>query len=93
MHEVERLISTVLRDVHNWIKDERMILSVHVILSVPTMLVQKFSPDTKLHELALQRDKLGIDGIVLFYNEWNSKRALLEKDIRRLSDFYLNREI
>ena len=30
MHEVQRLISTGLRDVHNWIKDERMILSVHV---------------------------------------------------------------
>ena len=29
MHEVQRLISTGLRDVHNWIKDERMILSVH----------------------------------------------------------------
>ena len=54
---------------------------------------QKFSPDTKLYELALQRDKLGIDGIVLLYTEWNSKRALLEKDIRRLSDFYSNREI
>ena len=29
MHEVQRLISTGLRDIHNWIKDEPIILSVH----------------------------------------------------------------
>ena len=93
MHEVERLISTGLRDVPNWIKHGRMTSGVHVILSVPTILCPKIQPRYwKLHELALQRDKRGIDGIVL-YIEWNSKRALLEKDIRRLSDFYLNREI
>ena len=47
MHEVERLISTGLRDVHNWIKDERMILTVHVILSVPTILCPKIQPRYK----------------------------------------------
>ena len=30
MHEVQRLISTGLRDIHNWITDERIILSVYV---------------------------------------------------------------
>ena len=30
MHEVQWLISTGLRDVHNWIKDERMVLIVQV---------------------------------------------------------------
>ena len=30
MHEVQRLISTGLRDIHNWITDERVILSVYV---------------------------------------------------------------
>ena len=30
IHEVQRLISTGLRDIHNQIKDERIILSVHV---------------------------------------------------------------
>ena len=30
MHEVQRLISTVLRDIHNWRTDERIILSVYV---------------------------------------------------------------
>ena len=30
MHEVQRLISTGLRDIHNWITDERIVLSVYV---------------------------------------------------------------
>ena len=30
MHEVQRLISTVLQDIHNWTTDARIILSVYV---------------------------------------------------------------
>ena len=30
MHEVQQLISTGFQDIHNWIKDERIILSAHV---------------------------------------------------------------
>ena len=30
MHEVQRMISTGLRDIHNWITDERIIQSVYV---------------------------------------------------------------
>ena len=30
MHEVQRLTSTILRDIHEWIKYGRLILSVHV---------------------------------------------------------------
>ena len=30
MHEVKRLVSTGLRDIHNWKKEKRIIYSVHV---------------------------------------------------------------
>ena len=29
MHKAQQLISTGLQDIHNWIKDEGVILSVH----------------------------------------------------------------
>ena len=51
--------------------------------------VQKFSADTKkLHELALQRGKLGIHGSVL-YIEWNSKRASALKMYYKSFEWFL----